>query len=70
MSSLYDADIHYISYNRLIRLYGVNPTECIDASKIVGPIDETNMISLKPRFYGDYDEFLQTLQEKQQTNKK
>lgn len=31
--SKYDGDVHYISFLKLCRLYGVNPSECLDMTK-------------------------------------
>lgn len=55
-----DGDIHYIGAGQLIRLYGVNPTECVVAdhwNKVswLKRIYGQNMIVLRPRYHGDYD---------------
>ena len=50
-----DGDIHYISADRLIRLYNVDPRECLIKPKRgtswTAPV---GLITLTPRFDGDY----------------
>lgn len=59
--SINDGDIHFIGYNTLIRLYGVNPKECIPGSYLDIHkwqndylIKKHGLIVLGPRSDGDY----------------
>ena len=56
-----DNDRHYISSRELVRLYGVNPKECIlhDINDL--PVDVAGLFILFPRYDGDYKEYLETL---------
>ena len=53
-----DGDIHYISAEKLIRLYGVDPKECLiisddrDLQRQRHRID--GLVQLHPRYHGDY----------------
>lgn len=51
-----DGDRHFISFNQLIRLYGVNRDEChlYDPTRLYDPAEHKDMIALKPQFSGDY----------------
>jgi hypothetical protein len=60
-----DGDRHFISAGQLMRLYKVNMKECIvlrdDGSKPPGyrpDHDWSRYIFLKPRYHGDYAEYL------------
>ena len=53
VQSQYDGDIHYISAERLIRLYEVDPADCI-IDTFNSTIDTTGLIRLRPRHNGDY----------------
>lgn len=56
-----DGDRHFIGAGQLIRLYGVNPAECL-ISQENGldrtTLDWTKYIALMPRYNGDYEEHL------------
>jgi len=51
-----DGDIHFISASKLMKLYGVKPTDCV----VCRPDHETygiqneDYIHLHPRYHGDY----------------
>jgi hypothetical protein len=73
-----DGDIHFINARTLMRLYAVEPSECLIVSAHVTnscgiPKVEHNMrsinawglIVLRPRFKGDYREHLENLENKQ-----
>lgn len=51
-----DGDIHFISGEQLIRLYGVNPAECkiIRSADDERGYDTANITRLRPRIDGDY----------------
>ncbi len=59
-----DADVHHIDANSLIRLYGVDPRECVVIDKektnartyahLMRCADEDGLIHLRPRFDGNY----------------
>jgi hypothetical protein len=49
-----DGDKHWISADTLIRLYGVNPKECI-RSQFNGEQDPQDLIVLRPRYDGNYE---------------
>ncbi len=57
VNSQNDGDIHFISFKQLVQLYGVNPRECIDATKIskkaLSGLEPT-CTKLFPRYNGDY----------------
>lgn len=60
VTSAHDGDRHYIEFYQLVRLYGVNPIECIDASSahaMLGWSDEVwaTFKHLNPRYDGNYD---------------
>ena len=51
-----DGDVHYLSFHRLCRLYGVNPAICVDMSRESARNaieDISNLIPLRP-LSGDY----------------
>ena len=56
--SPHDRDVHYISPDKLIRLYGLDPKECTTSS-----IGYRGLIVLGPRRHGDYREHLTEVQE-------
>lgn len=50
-----DGDIHFISYERLIELYGVPRQECLNADRPEHHRGlRVNLIHLYPRRYGKY----------------
>ena len=58
VTSASDGDRHYIGYNQLVELYGVDPKQCIgwddrDPSTFRGR-SEKNYIHLYPKANGDY----------------
>jgi hypothetical protein len=53
MKSKNDTEQHFITYDNLIRLYKVNPTECTRYDEHMRYND--NMIHLYPRYNGDYE---------------
>ena len=62
IKSKYDGDIHYINENMLMRLYNVNPKECLVLSldkpyhvKLLEQADTDGIKILKPRYHGDYN---------------
>lgn len=62
-----DGDWHYIGAFQLMRLYGVNPKDCVVAERdhpgrswaSVPRANATNLIRLAPRYNGDYREYLE-----------
>jgi hypothetical protein len=52
-----DGDRHFISYSQLIRLYGVDPMECMDiANASMYTVALTDkLIPLRPQYDGNYD---------------
>lgn len=48
-----DGDRHYVTANQLIRLYGVNPRECLVAGRTALPSDD--LIHLHPQYSGNYE---------------
>lgn len=58
VTSQHDGDRHFIGLHQLIRLYRVNPSECIDgaSSRVCGINSEDfkRLIELKPRHDGNY----------------
>ena len=65
MMSQNDGDIHYISANKLLGLYGLDRRDCIlyDSPNCLMGIRESDFIILGPRYHGDYLEHLAKLQE-------
>ena len=57
--SKHDNDTHFIDANQLIKLYGVKRSECIivKLGQNVRNVNVGNLIILKPRYNGDYNEF-------------
>jgi len=57
ITSKADGDLHYVNANELIRLYGVDPRECViwknPPSWITEPYIK-GLIVLNPRYDGDY----------------
>lgn len=53
MPSKNDGDIHYISAQKLISLYGVNKNECVIAGERSSSYNN-KLIILSPRYDGDY----------------
>lgn len=58
-----DGDVHYISADHLIHLYGVDPRECVvindnadrrTYANLMRLAEEDNLIHLWPRFDGNY----------------
>ena len=55
VTSQNDGDRHFIGFEKLCSLYGVNPAEAVDGWSREGfRADKANLIKLKPRFDGDY----------------
>jgi len=58
VSSKSDGELHYVSATKLLRLYGLDPRECILVNDFNGSslrgVDLTSLIVLGPRFHGDY----------------
>lgn len=55
VTSKNDNDEHYISYNQLIRLYGLNPEHCLEIRKKQTKIEKSiNYIVLRPDYEGNY----------------
>lgn len=48
------ATMQYISYDKLIELYGLDPENCTPWQRIVGQIPERPLIHLRPVINGDY----------------
>ena len=62
IQSKYDGDIHYINADMLMRLYNVNPKECLVLSldkpyhvKLLDQADTDRVQILKPKYHGDYN---------------
>lgn len=55
-----DGDRHYVNANDLVRLYRVNPQECViyRPGPGVRESDYDGLIRLEPRYHGDYDAYL------------
>ena len=50
-----DGDLHYINYITLIRLYKVDPMECINITDPkIREIDIEKLIWLRPDYHGRY----------------
>lgn len=58
-----DRDVHYISADHLIHLYGVDPRDCVviddnadrrTYANLMRLAEEDNLIALRPRFDGNY----------------
>ncbi len=51
-----DGDIHYIGFSQLVKLYNVNPDECISAERLENlfGLDLDGCIHLFPETNGDY----------------
>lgn len=49
-----DGQTHYISPHKLIKLYGVNPKECIIIPDKTGYLRQPGQIYLGPKYSGDY----------------
>ena len=45
--STYDDERHYITFQQLVRLYGVNPKDCVEW-------DRSRPATFRGRKYGDY----------------
>jgi hypothetical protein len=52
IESRHDGQEHFISYNRLIELYKLDPRECIDASK--PGVRTDGLQPIRPRYDGRY----------------
>lgn len=50
-----DGQRHYITFEQLVRLYGVNPRECIDCSRPTNGFKLDGLIPLTPRYNGNYE---------------
>lgn len=61
MPSAHDVQVHRITFTMLVRLYGLNPQECVNADDPEQTLgrDLKPLIWLKPRYSGDYKEHLQ-----------
>ena len=59
--SRHDGERHFISKEKLIRLYKVRPEECIVFEKGISRKRISKLIPLSPRFYGDYENHLTTM---------
>ena len=53
ITSKNDGDRHFVSSNALVRLYGVNPSECMIKYPTSAPAPE-GMIHLYPDYSGEY----------------
>lgn len=51
ITSWNDGDVHYITEEQLIRLYGVNRNDCVSSKDLKG---STSLIALRPRPSGIY----------------
>lgn len=49
-----DGQLHYINGRQLMRLYGLNPAECVIASEQNGWCAPAGCIHLSPRSSGNY----------------
>lgn len=54
VSSKYDGDVHYISTKQLIKLYKVNPKECLEFCEDSSICKQKKLIHLFPKYNGDY----------------
>jgi hypothetical protein len=52
VKSRHDGDQHYVSAVRLIRLYGLDPKECVVSIKQF--MEREDLIHLHPRYDGNY----------------
>ena len=55
--SQYDGAYHYVSAHSLIRLYGLDPNECVLADRDRQPppgVDVSKLLYLSPRISGNY----------------
>ena len=51
--SMNDNDTHMISYDKLVKLYHLNPAHCIEVEK--EKIAYWDKVIIKPDFYGNYN---------------
>lgn len=62
ITSKMDGDRHYIGADKLMRLYGVDPRECLildyRGDIIEGTIPK-DVIWLTPRYHGDYEGYVE-----------
>lgn len=66
VTSKNDGDVHYVGAQQLVRLYGLDPRECIlnsDKTPLRG-YDLDDFIHLFPRYEGDYDQFRSFIERK------
>jgi len=56
LKSKNDGDIHFISFKQLVRLYNLNPTECVAFDRFPY-IELKDAMHLYPRYDGDYDAY-------------
>jgi hypothetical protein len=56
ISSKNDGQFHFISSSQLMKLYGVDPRECVVKNKDYGDLgyNFSGLIELRPRYDGDY----------------
>ena len=58
VTSRVDGQLHYISASQLIKLYHVNPDQCVivypDRPDTIQGIDMSKVIALYPRYHGNY----------------
>ena len=49
-----DGDRHYISFRKLITLYGVHPDECVNADELHPAHNIFGLCPLRPKYDGNY----------------
>ena len=54
IESITDGQKHYITSDNLMRLYGVNPKECVTFIPYRQYPNQDKLIQLHPNIYGDY----------------
>ena len=57
VTSKTDGDRHFIGYDQLVRLYGLDPRDCVHQDR-VRPEHYSNYVHLYPRYNGDYADFV------------
>lgn len=52
-----DGDIHFVSAEKLIRLYGLEPKECVKCDGYIPRGVDNALIVVRPDYQGRYDRF-------------
>lgn len=63
-----DGQRHYVSYTRLVELYGLPASQCINGVDYRPDGHGRNLLHLYPRHNGDYQQFLKTKEEEKRND--